>query len=307
MRHEGTFAQWLCDELLASQCALLALYERADQIHYHDRSRLEQQYIELFGTLEDQVIREEMNLELLELKKQKIQTALNRREPIDETAIDAEIEARRDEMEAEAEGTEAPPEYRELTDEEQSELQHLYRTMVRNYHPATHPGLTEVHRELFQRIQDAYRRRDLEAMRLACDLMLRADDAEDPMDKEERLRLLMKYLPRKDPQEMEPAVVHVYTDYALAKLVYPHFQPLGEEMALQEEWNRCMASIQETQSFINAMQQDFPFTAEETMSDPEKTAAYRTELTGRLSDAKRKCQVLEAEIRSMIVKAVRHE
>lgn len=307
MRYTGAFDKWLCDELLASQYILLALYERADYLQYHEQPRLEQQYIDLFGELEDQVIQEELRLELLILKKQKIQTALNRREPIDEATIDAEIEARRNEMEAEAQGTGTPPEYRELTEEDQEELQYLYRKMVQNYHPATHLELTDVHRELFKKVQDAYRRKDLAAMRMTCDLMLKADNAKDPREIEEMLRLLLKHSPKKESKDEDTLEVQIPADYTLAKKLFPYVQPTGEEIALQEEWNRYRDSIREAESFIHSMEEEFPFTAEKMMSDPEAAAAYRNELMGRLSDAKRKCQLLETEIQSMIVKAVLHE
>ena len=141
--------------------ALLTLLEKKDTLVYIEGPQLEQEYMSKIGSYEEKVIREEMECELLDEKQQMIQAAINRREPVDEVAIDAKIEEMRENLLKEAQGTSLSDESGSLSAEIISQLQELYREIVNQFHPATHPNLTDVQKELFQKAQDAYRMRNL--------------------------------------------------------------------------------------------------------------------------------------------------
>ncbi len=110
-----SFKLWLHSEVTSARCALLTLYEQRDKLKYIEVPRLEKEYMDKVGTYEETVIKEEIECELLQKKQQMIQAAINRHEPIDEAAIDAELEMHRQKMVKEAAGTAALQDYAELT------------------------------------------------------------------------------------------------------------------------------------------------------------------------------------------------
>lgn len=289
-----TFRQWLGGEAAAARCALLALYEQRDRMLYIEGPRLEKSYMDQFGADEEPVIREEMECELLREKQRLVQAALNRREPIDEAAIDEELEQRRQQLLREAVGTAAPQEYAELTEEQGEELQALYHEIIRDFHPRMHPEQTEAHRQLFQKAQEAYRRRDLAALQLI-HAMLRSTQ-EDERALERLLELLADMVHR----EAEPAPAGAAADYSLAAVIYDAFRPTGEELALREEQERCRQLTDSVMKEMDELRQQFPYTAADMLSDPAKTAAYREELAHRLRAALAEQQRRTEEIRAMI-------
>ena len=247
-----------------------------------------------FGADEEPVIREEMECELLREKQRLVQAALNRREPIDEAVIDAELERRRQQLLREAVGTAAPQEYAELSEEQGEELQALYHDIIRDFHPQMHPGQTEAHRQLFQKAQEAYRRRDLAALQLI-HAMLRSTQEE-----EQALERLLELLADMVREEAEPAPAGSAADYSLAAVIYDAFRPTGEELALREEQERCRQLTDSVMKEMDELRQQFPYTAADMLSDPAKTAAYREELAHRLRAALAEQQRRTEEIRAMI-------
>lgn len=170
-----TFVKWLNKEVASSSCALLKLYEELDKLKYIEGPRLEKEYMDKLGTFEETVIKEEIECELLKKKQEMIQSAINRRETIDEAAIDEEINKLREEMIKEVGGDKLPKEYADLSEEQATGLQEIYSEIVKNYHPQTHSDLTEAHKELFKKAQEAYRRKDISALKLIYDMLTSAD------------------------------------------------------------------------------------------------------------------------------------
>ena len=126
-----TFVKRLNKEVAFSSCALLKLYEELDKLKYIEGPRLEKEYMDKIGTFEETVIKEEIECELLKKKQEMIQSAINRREPIDEASIDEEINKLRDEMIKEAGGDAPPKEYADLSEEQATELQEIYSEIVK--------------------------------------------------------------------------------------------------------------------------------------------------------------------------------
>lgn len=298
-----SFLNWLEREVSSARFALLALYEKRDKLRFIDGPMLERDYMDKVGKFEESIIQEEIEVELLEKKQQMIQAAINRREPIDEAAIDAEIEKLRHEKLTEAAnyGGGDNSEIKELTGEQTNELQDLYHTIVKCYHPQMHPELTEIHKKLFMKAQDAYRRQDLEALRLIYDMLLQADG---DVDLGELLDLLIEAVAN---GETEPVQKEYTTDYALAAILYPHFRHTAEEASLQEEWERYKAEADGMMAVIENIQKVFPFSAAQMLSDPEQLESYKKELEYRLYEAKKERERLSQQIRSMIERVAVHE
>lgn len=298
-----SFFDWLEREVSSARFALLALYEKRDKLRFIDGPMLERDYMEKVGKFEESIIQEEIEVELLEKKQQMIQTAINRREPVDEAAIDAEIEKLRQEKLTEAANYDCGDnsEIMELTGEQTNELQDLYHTIVKCYHPQMHPELTEIHKKLFMKAQDAYRRKDLEALRLIYDMLLQADG---DVDLGELFDMLIDAVAK---GETETVRREYTTDYALASLLYPYFRHTAEEASLQEEWDRYKAEADGMMAVIENIQKDFPFSAAQMLSEPEQLESYKKELEYRLYEAKKERERLSQQIRSMIERVAVHE
>lgn len=296
-----SFVKWLNKEVTSGSCTLLKLYEELDRLKYIEGPRLEKEYMDKIGTFEETVIKEEIECELLKKKKEMIQASINRREAIDEAAIDEEINKLREEMIKEAGGDEAPKEYADLSEEQATELQEIYSKIVKNYHPQTHSDLTEAHKELFKKAQEAYRRKDVSALKLIYDMLVCADG--EGLD----IELLMGMLDVSvDIGDNSFADERFTTDYTLAAELYKSFVPTSEEAAIQEEWTRCKQSIDEIMRDIEALKTHFPYTAAETLSDPDKLNEYKAGLEHRLYEASKERARLTDEITRMKGEVIQH-
>ena len=295
-----TFTLWLYGEVASARCALLTLYEQKDKLQYIEGPRLEKEYMDKVGAFEETVIREEIECDLLKKKQQMIQTALNRREPIDEAAIDAELEVCRQQMLKEAAGTDAPKEYAELNSEQSEELQKLYHDIVKSFHPQMHPELTEAHRQLFQKAQEAYRRKDVAALKLIHEMLF--STVGDGM----ALEIMLDALSAEESGETVSQRDYE-TDYTLAAMIYCRFQSTSEDAAIQEELGMCRNTTDSVMQEINEMRLRFPFTAAEMLSDPIKTEAYKEDLEHRLRNATAERERRTKEIQEMIGSVTAHE
>ena len=84
---EHSFTLWLQSEVMACRCSLLSLLEQRDKLSFQEGPRLEESYMKEVGAYEEEVLRQELEVEILKKKQQMIQTAINRREIVDENAI----------------------------------------------------------------------------------------------------------------------------------------------------------------------------------------------------------------------------
>lgn len=293
-----TFSQWLRKEVTSSKCALLTLYEQRDKLLYIDGPQLERDYMEKIGSYEETIIKEEIECELLQKKQQMIQAAINRREPIDEAAIDAEIEKLRQEMYQEAISSPAPQGYAELSEEQSDELQELYREIVQEFHPQMHPELNEVHHKLFLKAQEAYRLRDVSALRLIHDMLF------STLEDEGAIGLMMELMVRVNAAEEEDETLKEVnmTDYSMAAKLYSSFIPTVEEASIKEELSRFKLQTDQVMQEMDKMKTTFPYTTAEMLSDPEKVQEYREELEHRLFVAKEEILRRTEEIRTMLMK-----
>lgn len=295
---------WLREEVVAARCALLTLYEQRDKLRYIEKPRLEKEYMDKVGTYEETVIQEEIECELLQKKQQKIQVAVNRREPIDEIKIDEELEDERQEMMKEAAGPEELDEYEEFTVEESDRLQDLYSDIVQNFHPQIHPELTEAHRQLFQKAQESYRSRDVQAMNLVHDML------HSTQEEEADLEMLLEFLIDNEDDEESVEVSprrEFATDYSLAAMIYCGFKPTNEEAAMQEELARCRQMTDEIMQQMDDMKCQFPFNASDMLLDDVQIESYKEELEHRLRTATVERERRTKEISAIIESVNSHE
>ncbi len=293
---ESSFTIWISREVTTARCALLKIYEADDRMRMIEGPQLEREYMEKVGSFEETVIAEEMECEILQKKKELIQTAINRREPVDEAAIDAELAAFRAELMKEASGEGGGAAGSSGDGVFTEELQDLYRRIVKDFHPQMHPELTEAQKLLFQKAQEAYRRKDGEALKLIYDMLTnREEDGAFTFSMLSSIQLSLEVQDR------------MAQDYALAGKLYPHFQPTEEEVSMEEDLARHRQATKEIMEKMEQQRQEFPFSAAEMLADPERVEAYRKELELRLQNAKKERQQRTAEIERMLAKERRHE
>lgn len=289
------FIFWLEGELVASRYVLIKQYEEYDRMRFMEIPNTEKKYLDIFGEIEEKTIRAEIECELLEKKQEMIQTAINRREPIDEAAIDAIINEEREKALKEAQGEE-PQNFTELTLPQQDELQNVYNEIVKKYHPQMHPELTEAHKELFRKAQDAYRRRDLPALCLIKDTLDSIGEDENALE----LFLQLMAASQNENSEEEEKLPEHKKDYTLAGMIYKSFVPTADEAAIIEETDFYKDKCEELAQDMEKMRNEFPLSAKAMLEDPEETEKYKEELSHRLRDAEKKKTVLEAKISSML-------
>lgn len=289
------FIFWLEGELISSRYVLIKQYEEYDRMRFIEIPNMEKKYLDIFGEIEEKAIRAEIECELLEKKQEMIQTAINRRESINEAEIDAALNEKREKLIKEAQGEE-PQQFANLTSAQQDELQNVYNEIVKKYHPQMHPELTEAHKELFEKAQDAYRRRDLPALCLIKDTLDSIGEDENAL---ELFLQLMAASQNENPEEEEKLPEHK-RDYTLAGMIYKNFLPTADEAAIIEETDFYNNKCEELAQEMDTMRNEFPLSAKAMLDDPEETEKYKEELSQRLHDAEKKKTLLETKISSML-------
>lgn len=285
--NKGSFELWLNSELNTVKYTLLKLYEERDRLLYIEAPRLENEYMAKVGNYEKEVIIAELKCEMAEKKLTMIQTAINRREKIDEKAIDAQLENEYQKALDEAEGK-PPQSYAELSEEKEAELQVIYRLIVNQFHPETNPTMTAMQRDLFKKAQEAYRRRDLEALKLVYDMLINSAVQGAEME-----------LVCTDSEDEECVTVN-HIDFGIASMIYSCFEKTSDDAILIEETEDFRNRIINTENEIGKMNDEFPFSAAEMLADPEKTKEYLNELEYRMHKAVSEKDNFESKIRALI-------
>ena len=269
------FAGWLAQEVESAQNALLTRIEQLDTLRYVEAPKLRNEYMVKIGTTEDEVLNAELDAKMLQRKLELIQIKRNRRELIDMAEIDQQIEAERKELLAQAETADAAGQrLPQLTEEQQAELQELYHKIVEGFHPQVHPNLTDTEKALYEKAVDAYRNRNLTALKLIDEILFKDGIAF-------ALKTTLSVVEEDEQQQAAVLAEALSADYTLAKQLYPYFVPQQQDAVLRSAAERYTAQRTALEAEIEQLQQVFPFTAQPTLADPEKTKAYLEQLTLR--------------------------
>ena len=263
------FAGWLAQEVESAQNALLTRIEQLDTLRYVEAPKLRNEYMVKIGTTEDEVLNAELDAKMLQRKLELIQIKRNRREPIDMAEIDQQIEAERQAMLVQAETDDAASQrLPQLTEEQQAELQELYHKIVEGFHPQVHPNLTDTEKALYEKAVDAYRNRNLAALKLIDEILFKDDIA----------FALKTTLSVVEEEEQQQAAVLAEALSAVLPLLAGEE---GQDAVLRAAAERYTVQREETETEIEQLRQTFPFTAQATLAAPEKTKAYLEQLTLR--------------------------
>ena len=292
---EQTYLNWLGKEVIAAKYALLVALEKRDHLVYIEEAELKEEYMQKIGMYEEQVLKLELEVSLQEKKKQMIQAVINRREPIDLDAIEKQLEEERSNQLKRLNETYKAGEHEKerLTAEEKEELQNLYKEIVRVFHPQVNNEMTDMQKSLYQKALEAYKRQNLEELRLIYD-MLFSEDTEGLIETPEIVS------EDTETEEIKEIAKELMEDYSLAAELYPCFEMLEEDAVLHSAKTKYedmqAAIVAEIEGILNR----FPFIAKETLRDGVKLKIYLDSLSGRMNSAKDRVDELKAEIAVMI-------
>ncbi len=290
---EQTYSKWLEKEVLAIKYALLVALEKRDKLLYVEEPALREEYMQKIGVYEEQVLKAELEVALAEKKKQLIQTAINRREPVDLEALEKQLEEeRKQQLEQLNQNYKRDSLQNNLSQEEKEELQKLYKEIVRDFHPEVHKELTEFQKQLYKRALAAYQKQQLEELRLAHE-MLYAKDAKE-------LAFEIPITTEVEVGNPEEIVEQLMEDYSLAAEVFECFEPLEEDGVLLSAKEQYKAREQGIWVEIEKIQTRFPFIAKETLQNEEMTKEYLKSLENRMNACSENLMELNGQITEML-------
>ena len=293
-----SFTACLAAEVESARLALLAAYQERDRVLYVEAAPLRKKYMDIFGVVEDAVLRAELELHLLQRKRDLIQIAINRREPVDLAAIEKLLEEEKAELLKQLESEDrTSKEMPELTEEQMQTMQRQYREINQAFHPSMHPEISETQRELFEKAQEAYRNQDPDAMKLVYDMLF------EPVDYGALANVLRET--RADPLSPRQSFVkfahELETDYALAKELYDCFLPAEEDRVVSSALDIYTAERHLVEEEIEAIRKGFPFNAVEVINDPAKQEGYMLSLKLRA----KQCEIETKQLKGTITELLR--
>jgi hypothetical protein len=169
--------QQLKEEYERLQQVYSELITKRDDLIGHEIPRLEALYMEAIGQLLYEELCLEYDIALLKYERDMLQSYVNRGEEPDIEVITLKVEQTaqtfNENIHREEEKIKQAKEYIEQHKEENTkqqeaeklELKQIYKRLVHRLHPDLHPEQTEWERELFLKVQEAYRNEDLERLR----------------------------------------------------------------------------------------------------------------------------------------------
>lgn len=295
---EQTYLTWLGKEVNAAKYALLVALEKRDYLVFIEEPELKEEYLQKIGMYEEQVLKLELEVSLQEKKKQMIQMAINRREPIDLEAIEKVLDEERKQQLQRLQDTYKAGNSQKgiLKEEEKEELQNLYKEIIEEYHPQVRSNITETQKHLYEKALEAYKRQNLEMLRLIYNMLFGVDD--DGLEIELELSFSLSVL--SEEEKLKNIAKEMMEDYSLAAQVYSCFEPMEEDGVLLNLKTKYENSQNEVFMEIERILSRFPFIAKDTLRNEEKLKAYLDSLNGRMNTAKEELESVQAEIQSML-------
>ena len=291
MRHQS-FEDMLARELSAERLALLALYQELDQLRYVEAPALRKRYMDSIGVAEEEILQLELEVSLLRKKAELIQRALNRQEEIDLEQIDRQVEEEKEEKISELEREDLTlEELPQLTEQESGELQEIFRKITAAAHPAMHPELTDLQKDLYERAVDALKMQDLPSMKLIGSMLF------PPPEEVRYVQQAAVPETEKDSRDaFERYARALSIDYTLVRPLFSCFVPREDDRILLNSLETYREQRRELEEEIRAVRGAFPFTALDTLNSRSRTEDYLLDLKLRKRQAEEEKEELERKI-----------
>ncbi len=287
------YSYWLIEEIDAARLALLGVLEEEDRLLLSEAPALKAEYMEKIGSYEQTVMESELEAALLEKKLELIMKAINRREPVDMTKIESELETYKKELLKEldlGDMSSGRQNREEWPEEKEKEFQAMYRAILDHFHPTLNPDITKTQRDLYNKAVDAYRRHNFDALQLVYDMLF--------VKRYLNITLKRGGLVGKDDANLAAQYKTEYSlsDYSLAGELYTCFERLESDAILEKEAAKYRAEYKRRYIEIEQLMESFPFNARDTLTDPSKTDEYVQQLRSRHERSKSDIAELVARI-----------
>ncbi len=248
------------EKRLRSELTVLLLQK--DDLQTVQNKRIESAYLRRFGALELKLYEAYCACLRQKRKAALIRASVNRREPVDEPAVEATLDRdlasyretlqeKMDQMSRIlARGSNGP----QLTAAGREELKKLYRAAVKALHPDLHPEASEREQKLLQRAVEAYRFGDLKGLRAVC-------EAADP-----------------GPEDQAESSLEV----------------------LRAEVIRLRKTVRSLAAELEELKKEYPYTLRCFLEDPQQGEARKAALEEKLQALRARKEAYEAGIRQML-------
>ena len=242
----------LLTEIRELRSELTRLMFERDELRDKVCKDIEIRYMKELGELEAKVHRAEAAYYREKRRLELIQAKFNRQETVDDYEIDSlldeELQNYQDELDEEADVLDFRVETGAggFSEEEEDELKELYRFVVKLLHPDTHPNLTEQQKQLYQKVVEAYKKKELDKLRVISETL--EDDTvlnqkmpiEEIRGERERLFRLVEQV-RSEVQEIKSSYPYNVKDF-----IEDEMQVARKKKDLQEQ---LAAYKRETEEF----------------------------------------------------------
>lgn len=257
----------LQDELKRLRTVFAELIEKREKMLVYEKPRLEAMYMDAIGQLQFEKLMVRLEIALLRLERDLLQSYVNRGEEPDIESVNEQVEETSREyhenLRQESEKIDEAKNYIKLhfdDDSEQSlnrreEIKRIYRKLVQKLHPDLHPNQTEQERELFLQVQKAYEDGDLE-----------------------RLQQLEELLETGGTTEKNDC---------------------GSIEELEEQIARLKEQIDAVTEEINQLEESFPFTYCDKLNDPEWIRSEQEEIRAQIEMMKQERDMLKVIVEQM--------
>ena len=289
MTTEQTFSKCLSDKALEARFTLVFALEHKDKLLFELGPEIRKVYMEMFGDAEQKVIEAELNASICKELLDKIQAAVNRREPVDLNALKAEMEEKKKQKLSELEKSDtANVEKKTLSPVDKKEFDLKYKKLLNRLHPALNPDQTEDDKELYEKLLTAYKCNDLEALRVIDEICKKAEEMELSEKSGARLKdvdIEIRQSLKIDDSDSDSDRVFAHSDYDLAIDIARYFNLYITDYELINEANEYLKKAEQIKEEIDGLMKSFPLSAMDMLKSEEKRKEYADELNYRYRSA----------------------
>ena len=292
MDERHTFTECLYSNYLNKRKVFLELTGKKSKMLYETGPLLEDKYMEIFGEQEKTVIEAELNAQLAKELYEKIRSLVNRREAIDPAALKEEFLKKREEKLKEINSTNSTDvEQIELDEVDKAKIDSIYKFMTGALHPALNPEQTEEEKELYNKVVDAYKNKDLDSLQTLREVFFKGDDMATYIKNTmlEDTELSVDSLILNDDDESEAKEIRrrkkTGIDFSLASKIFDAFELSLKDHEYLDLIKKLDDYIEEEKAEIEQLKNTFPFTTAEMLASESGIATYADELKVRLKTA----------------------
>ena len=240
------------------QQELSDVIECREHMAFHEALYLKTQYMARVGVYEVECFRYFIEYERLKREITLIQAALNREEPIDEEAIEEQVDLECEEYQAHLQQMEFDLNIANfildcpmLSEEESIELKKIYKQLAKKLHPDMNVKVTKKQEQLWSLVQDAYKRGDLELLKslehIAGELSDQLEDAKG--DTMSILREKIVWISRRIKQ-FEGQIKTMRKNYPFNQEEF-----LNDKIAVEQRKKGCLEQTKRYQELIEELKE----------------------------------------------------